>query len=125
LLLYLSHLALGVSNWPVIYFNNYTPTSSLALFITAPSSSSSGVNNQYQVFAIIGDNSEEFDDNNNPVINQANVTRGANHMAEGDTTDLVANRAKIRLTVAEWETIKAVVNNGAAIPIDARRERYF
>jgi hypothetical protein len=36
LLLYLSHLALGVSNWPVIYFINYTPTSSLALFITAP-----------------------------------------------------------------------------------------
>jgi hypothetical protein len=37
LLLYSSHLALGVSNWPVIYFINYTPTSSLALFITAPS----------------------------------------------------------------------------------------
>jgi hypothetical protein len=35
--LYSSHLALGVSNWPVIYFINYTPTSSLALFITAPS----------------------------------------------------------------------------------------
>jgi hypothetical protein len=29
--------SLGVSNWPVIYFINYTPTSSLALFITAPS----------------------------------------------------------------------------------------
>jgi hypothetical protein len=37
LLLYSSNLALGVSNWPVIYFINYTPTSSLALFITAPS----------------------------------------------------------------------------------------
>jgi hypothetical protein len=34
-------------------------------------SSSSGVNHLYQVFAIIGDNSEEFDDNNNPVINPA------------------------------------------------------
>jgi hypothetical protein len=32
--------SLGVPNWPVIYFINYTPTSSLALFITAPSSSS-------------------------------------------------------------------------------------
>jgi hypothetical protein len=42
LLLYSSHLALGVSNWPVIYFINYTPTSSLALFITAPSTSFSG-----------------------------------------------------------------------------------
>jgi hypothetical protein len=30
---------LGVSNWPVIYFINYTPTSSLALFITVPSTS--------------------------------------------------------------------------------------
>jgi hypothetical protein len=36
-MLYSSHLALRVSNWPVIYFINYTPTSSLALFITAPS----------------------------------------------------------------------------------------
>jgi hypothetical protein len=29
--------SLGVSNWPVIYFINYTPTSFLAPFITAPS----------------------------------------------------------------------------------------
>jgi hypothetical protein len=29
--------SLGVSNWPVIYIINYMPTSSLALFITAPS----------------------------------------------------------------------------------------
>jgi hypothetical protein len=34
--------SLGVSNWPVIYFINYTPTSSLALFIIAPSTSFSG-----------------------------------------------------------------------------------
>jgi hypothetical protein len=83
------------------------------------SSSSSSVNHQYQVFAIIYDNSEEFDDNDNPVINPANVTRGANHMVEGDIADSVANKAKTRLTVIEWETIKAPVNNGAAI---ARRE---
>jgi hypothetical protein len=31
--------SLGVSNWPVIYFINYMPTSSLAPFITAPSTS--------------------------------------------------------------------------------------
>jgi hypothetical protein len=37
LLLYSSNPPLGVSNWPVIYFINYTPTSSLALFNTAPS----------------------------------------------------------------------------------------
>jgi hypothetical protein len=29
--------SLGVPNWPVIYFINYTPISSLAPFITAPS----------------------------------------------------------------------------------------
>jgi hypothetical protein len=74
------------------------------------------------VFAIIGDNSEEFDDNDNRVINPANVTRGTNHMAEGDTMDSMANRAKTRLIVAEWETIKAAVNNGATNPIDARRD---
>jgi hypothetical protein len=28
---------LGFPNWPIIYFINYTPTSSLAPFITAPS----------------------------------------------------------------------------------------
>jgi hypothetical protein len=59
------------------------------------SSSSSSVNHQYQVFPIISDNSEEIDDNNNPVINPANVTRGANHMAELDTMDSVATRAKV------------------------------
>jgi hypothetical protein len=31
--------SLGVSNWPDIYIINYTPTSSLALFNTAPSTS--------------------------------------------------------------------------------------
>jgi hypothetical protein len=29
--------SLGVSNWPVIYFINYMPTSFLAPFISAPS----------------------------------------------------------------------------------------
>jgi hypothetical protein len=58
------------------------------------SSCSSKFDNQYQIFAIIGDNSEEFDDNNNPVLNPANVTRGVNHLAEGDTTESLTNRAK-------------------------------
>jgi hypothetical protein len=31
--------SLGVSNWPVIYVINYTPTSSLEPFVTAPSTS--------------------------------------------------------------------------------------
>jgi hypothetical protein len=59
------------------------------------SSFSSKINHQHQVFAIIGDNSEEFDDNNNPVLNPANVTRGANHLAEGDIADSLATRAKV------------------------------
>jgi hypothetical protein len=58
------------------------------------SSFSSKINHQHQVFAIIGDNSEEFDDNN-PVLNPANVTRGANHLAEGDIADSLATRAKV------------------------------
>jgi hypothetical protein len=38
---------------------------------------------QCQVLAIVGDNSEEFNENNNPVLNPANIDRGANHLAEG------------------------------------------
>jgi hypothetical protein len=66
--------------------------------------------------------SEELDGNNNPIINPANVKRGANHMVEGDTAESITNRVKVQLTLAGWETIKAVVNNDAAIPVDARRE---
>jgi hypothetical protein len=86
---------------------------------TTLSSCSSKFDNQYQVLAIIGDNSQEFDDNNNPVLNPANIIRGANHLAEGDTTDSLANRAKIRLSTEEWNTIKAAIEHGSAIPTDA------
>jgi hypothetical protein len=37
------------------------------------SSSNSKLDNQYQVLAITGDNSEELDENNNPVLNPANI----------------------------------------------------
>jgi hypothetical protein len=40
------------------------------------SSSNSKLDNRYQVLAIIGDNSEELDENNNPVLNPTNVNRG-------------------------------------------------
>jgi hypothetical protein len=43
------------------------------------SSHSSKLDNRYQILAITGDNSEELDDNNNPVLNPANINRGANH----------------------------------------------
>jgi hypothetical protein len=57
--------------------------------------------NWYQVLAIVGDNSEEFNKNNNPVLNPANINRGANHLAEGETADSLASREKIRVSVEE------------------------
>jgi hypothetical protein len=86
------------------------------------SSFSSKIYHQYQVFAIIGDNSEEFDDNNNPVLNLANITRGANHLAEGDTADYLTTRVKVRLLANEWNIIRAVIDNDAAIPVDASKD---
>jgi hypothetical protein len=87
------------------------------------SGSNRDVHSQYQVYTTIDDSSEELDGNNNPIINLANIRRGGNHMAEGGTTESVANRAKVQLIVAEWETIRAAVDNGAAIPMQG--ERYF
>jgi hypothetical protein len=68
---------------------------------TILSNSSSKFDNRYQVLTIVGDNSEEFDDNNNPVFNPANINRGSNHLAEGDTAESLANRDKIRLSIEE------------------------
>jgi hypothetical protein len=65
------------------------------------SSSSYKFDNWYQVLAIVEDNSEELDDNKNPVLNPANINRGANHLAEGNTAESLANREKIRLSVKE------------------------
>jgi hypothetical protein len=65
------------------------------------SSFNSKFDNRYQVLAIVGDNSEEFDDNNNPVLNPANVNRGANLLAEGETADSLASREKVWLSVEE------------------------
>jgi hypothetical protein len=59
------------------------------------SSSNNKIGKQCQVLAIVGDNSEEFDENNNPVLNPANVDGGANHLAEGQTADSLATREKI------------------------------
>jgi hypothetical protein len=42
------------------------------------SSFNSKLDNRYQILAITGDNSEELDENNNPVLNPANINRGAN-----------------------------------------------
>jgi hypothetical protein len=59
------------------------------------SSFNSKFDNRYQVLAIVGDNSEEFDENNNPVLNSANINRGANHLSEGETADSLASREKV------------------------------
>jgi hypothetical protein len=63
-----------------------------------------------------------LDDNNNIVLNPANVTRGANQLAEGDTAHSLANRAKIQLSAEDWNTIKAAIEHGTAIPADASKE---
>jgi hypothetical protein len=43
-------------------------------------------------------------------------------MAKGDTKETMAARIKVQLTTAEWDTIKATINTGADIPVNARRE---
>jgi hypothetical protein len=59
------------------------------------SSFNSKFDNRYQVLAIVGNNSEEFNENNNPVLNPANINRGANHLAEGETANSLASREKV------------------------------
>jgi hypothetical protein len=41
---------------------------------------------------------------------------------QGDTAYSLANRAKIRLSAEEWNTIKAAIERGVAIPVDASKE---
>jgi hypothetical protein len=69
----------------------------------------------------VGDNSEEFDENNNPVLNPANINRGANHLAEGETADSLASREKVRLLVEEWRIIKTAVEHSVSILADASK----
>jgi hypothetical protein len=85
------------------------------------SSYNSKPDNRYQILAITGDNSEELDENNNPVLNPANINRGANHLAEGETADSLATREKVRLSVDEWRTIKTAVEHGTPIPTNSSK----
>jgi hypothetical protein len=80
------------------------------------SSYNSKLDNRYQILTITGDNSEELDENNNPVLNPANINKGANHLAEGETADSLATREKVRLSVDEWRTIKTTVEHDMPIP---------
>jgi hypothetical protein len=74
------------------------------------------------VLAIVGDNSEEFDENNNPVLNPANIDRGANHLAEGQTAESLTTREKIRLSVDEWRIIREAVEHGTPIPSNSSKD---
>jgi hypothetical protein len=55
------------------------------------------------------------------VLNPANVNRGANHLAKGETVDSLASREKVRLSVEEWRIIKTTVEHGMPIPTDASK----
>jgi hypothetical protein len=85
------------------------------------SSFNSKFDNRYQVLTIIGDNSEELDENNNPVLNPANVNRWANYLVEGETTDSLATREKVRLSVDEWRIIRTAVEHDTPIPTNASK----
>jgi hypothetical protein len=77
------------------------------------------LDNRCRILAITEDNSEELDDNNNPVLNPANINRGANHLAEGETADSLAIRVKVRLSEDEWRTINTAVEHGTPIPANS------
>jgi hypothetical protein len=53
------------------------------------------LDNRCQILTITEDNSEELDENNNPVLNPANINRGANHLAEGEIADSLTTRKKV------------------------------
>jgi hypothetical protein len=65
------------------------------------SGSSVDIHSQYQVYATIEETSDEYDANNNPIINPGDVRIGANHMAEGDTKETIAARVRVQLTTAK------------------------
>jgi hypothetical protein len=53
------------------------------------------LDNRCQILAITEDNSDELDEDNNPVLNPANINRGANHLAEGEIADSLTTREKV------------------------------
>jgi hypothetical protein len=70
---------------------------------------SQGTSSLHQVYVIISDTSEEFDNENNPVINPHNLERGANHRSGEE----IASKEKVHLSGEEWQMIKAAVHCGA------------
>jgi hypothetical protein len=68
---------------------------------------------------IAEDNSEELDDNNNPVLDPANINRGVNHLVEGETTDSLATRVKVQLSEEEWIIINTAMEHGTPVPTNS------
>jgi hypothetical protein len=105
-----------ISNYPeedfttlygsVSYSSKEERVSSLELHEDEPiiwySEPGKNIRSHHQMCAIIDETSEEFDKENNLVVNPANLARGFNYRAEEDTDETVATREKICLTVAEW-----------------------
>jgi hypothetical protein len=85
------------------------------------SSYNSKPDNRCQILAITEDNSKELNENNNPVLNPANINREANHLAEGETADSLATREKVRLSVDKWRIIKTPVEHGTPIPTNSSK----
>jgi hypothetical protein len=54
------------------------------------------------------------------VLKLANINRGANHLAEGETADSI-----LRLSAEEWRIIKTAVEHGVPIPSDASKNMLF
>jgi hypothetical protein len=80
------------------------------------------IGKQCQVLAIVGDNSEEFDENNNPVLNPANIDRGTNHLAEGQTTESLVAKEKNSTISQRMESYKGSRRARHADTIKFRQE---
>jgi hypothetical protein len=76
--------------------------------------SSVDIHSQYQVYATIEETSEEYDANNNPIINPGDVRRGANHMVEGDTEETIAARVSVG-DIPNGYTSDVVLNQQARV----------
>jgi hypothetical protein len=55
------------------------------------------------------------------VLNPANINRGANYLAEGETLDSLATREKIQLSVDEWRISKAAMEHCTPIPTNTSK----
>jgi hypothetical protein len=89
------------------------------------SSFNSNIGRQCQVLAIVGDNSEEFNKNNNPVLNPANVNRGANHLAEGQNSRIPHNQGKNSTISRRMEDNKRSCRTRHADTIDLQQRHAF